>query len=316
MDYNQYRIVPQYSEIKSRAQVNTQLSVNGFFKTIPVLPANMEMCEKDMCIATYMAGVYGAMHRFMTIEENVKQYTEVRNNYANCFVSLGVNGDSRERFQELYKNYARLFIIDIAHGHSVQMKEMVNFIKKNSFEDVFVVGGNIGDKEAVYDLYNWGCDAVKIGIAGGKVCSTYNVTGVMGASVELLKQCNQIRRKKFHNKYIIADGGVREIGDICKALAAGADLVMSGFLFSKCKESAIAGTYRGMASSEAMKKVKDQDGYMPTAEGISMNVETNKFVSELIKEIDGGLRSSFTYSNALNLKQFQEKAILKRIYEY
>ncbi len=66
----------------------------------------------------------------------------------------------------------------------------------------------------------------------------------MGASVELLKQCNEIRNKKYPNKYIIADGGVREIGDICKGIAAGADMVMSGFLFSSCKESALHGIYR------------------------------------------------------------------------
>ncbi len=115
MDYNQYRIVPQYSEIKSRSQVDPNLNIPGFFRTLPVIQANMEMSEKDMCIATYKSGVFGAMHRFMSIVDNIKQYLEVKNNSADCFISLGVNGDSRERFQELYKCGTRNFIIDIAH---------------------------------------------------------------------------------------------------------------------------------------------------------------------------------------------------------
>ncbi len=312
MNYDSYRLVPQYSEIRSRADVDTSSEFADLKLSTPIMTSNMDtVTEHKMAEEVHRAGAIGALHRFMSIEENVEQYQKVKKNNAECFISIGVNGESKERFQELYKNSARRFVLDIAHAHSIQAKEMIQWVKKQA-SDVYLVAGNIGTVQGLIDLYDWGADCCKLNIAPGAACSTYKVTGVMAASVELLKYCSENRDRNFPDKQLIVDGGIRNIGDVCKALVY-ADVAMIGFLFAQCKESPMPGLYRGMASSEAMKKVKDPTGYMPTPEGTQMFVETKYSAFDLVGQINGGLRSALTYSNSKTLEEFKVKAKLVRV---
>jgi IMP dehydrogenase len=313
MNYDSYRLEPQYCEIYSRADVDTQIWIRGSHKlTCPVIPANMSFCESAMCNAVYQTGAIGALHRFMSIEENVNQYLKVKKAGNDCFVSIGVNSDSKERMQELHKAGAKLVMIDIAHGDSIMMQDTVRWLS-GKYADLFIVGGNIGTVEAAGRLFKWGCNGVKVGLSHGQVCTTRDVTGVSAGSVELLQEITKFRDNMFPNNFVIADGGVRCIGDVCKSIAIGCDLVMSGYLFSKCYESATHGKYYGNASAIAMKKVKDENSYMPTPEGREISVETQYHADDLVRQIEGGLRSAMTYSNAINLHDFKVKAKLVKV---
>lgn len=337
-DYKDVYIVPQYSEITSRKQVNTSLKIDkNLTLKVPVISANMDtVTDGTMALAMYKAGAIGAIHRFMSIEENVKEFNIVNSHGAKCFVSVGVN-EELARFDALYEAGARYFIIDIAHGHSLMMKDMVSSIRKKYKEVPYIMGGNVATKNGVLSLFSWGCDAVKVGVGPGNVCLTKNVTGVTVPQFSAVKDSTPPPYEFFSNglidditddeltlmdirissakrmPLIVADGGVTEIGDIAKALGAGAQLVMCGRLFAECKETPgprINGqkVYRGMASREAMLTIKNENSNLPTPEGKSILLEgtgENISAEEVVKHIQGGLQSSMSYSNSKNINEFR-----------
>ena len=316
-------IIPQYSEVESRAVVDTSTKIfDNLEIDVPVISANMEtITEGLMAIAMNNAGAIGALHRFMSIEENVEQYKfatfrESPQEGTYVLVSIGVNGDSEERAAALYEAGARFFIIDVAHGHSLQMKNMI-YRMKSRYQDVKdpirIMAGNVATYEAVEDLTDWGADAIKVGIGPGAVCTTKNVTGVTVPQFSAITECaNKINKDNMFaaHQFIIADGGVTEIGDIAKAIGAGADAVMCGRLFAACAETPgprLNGKkiYRGMSSKDAMLRIKSADS-LPTPEGDSIVIEDEPTTAaEIVKHIKGGLQSAFSYSNAKNVIEFQ-----------
>jgi IMP dehydrogenase len=282
--------------------------------------------DAQMAIAMWNAGGIGAIHRFMSIEQNLREWEAVKAEGCCAFVSVGVNSDSRERAAALYKAGARHFIIDIAHGHSKMMKDMIKWIRSGCGLYAYIMAGNIATPEGALDLFSWGADAVKIGIGPGAVCTTKNVTGVTVPQFSAIQNvCAPENREKYsqvfrkdgyidnHNgtfPILVADGGLQEFGDIAKALGAGADLVMSGRLFAACREAPgprINGrkVYRGMASVDAMLTIKEAS-VLPTPEGISTVLDTSEeTVAQVVKHIKGGLQSSMSYSNSRTLKEFR-----------
>ena len=304
-------IIPQLSWVNSRSQVDTATSIGNGFELIridvPVISSNMDsITESEMATKIYQAGGIGAIHRYMSIDDNVEEYKRVDSTGAACFVSIGVNAPSKERAVALYAAGARYFIIDIAHGHSIMMRDMLGWIK-SKFDDVFVVAGNVATSDGVTALEEWGADATKVGIANGHACSTYNTTGVGYPQFSSIMECSAVARKP-----IIADGSVSEIGDIAKALGAGADLVMCGRFFASCRETPsimVNGkkTYRGMASTAAMLRIKSKED-LPTPEGIMITIDDPVVsVYDMVKLIKGGLQSAFSYTGATNLYDFQAK---------
>lgn len=315
LDFKDVYLIPQYSEIETRSQVDIGITFGNtglWHLDVPVISSNMDtVTDGNMAKAMYHAGGVGALHRFMTIEQNVKEYERVHL-HAECFVSVGVNRDSKERTQELYKAGARYFVIDIAHGHSKMMKDMIDWIK-GQYSDIFLMAGNVATSRGSNDLANWGADAIKVGIGPGAVCLTKNVTGVTVPQLGAIADC--AKGIKFHNRkspLLIADGGIREYGDVAKAIAAGADMVMIGGLFAGTNEAPgelINGkkVYRGMASRDAMRMIRVGDS-MPTPEGTSVLIDTKGPVKNIVQDIAGGLRSAFSYSNATTITQFQNCA--------
>ena len=323
LDFKDVFIVPQYSEIDSRKKVDTAVNLGSLFLDVPVISANMDtVTGADMCIAMASQGGVGAMHRFMSIQENVLEYKKVKAADLECFVSVGVNEESKLRASYLYNEGARYFIIDIAHGQSLLMAKMISYLRyistpsgPNSKSDIYIVAGNVATPEGVRFLKANGADAVKIGIGPGSVCLTKNVTGVTVPQFTAVLKCAESGRK--FGIPVIADGGFNEIGDICKAMGAGATAVMSGKFFANCRESAgqhrfdVNGfpvkEYRGMASKEAMSVIKREED-MTTAEGKSISIPiSNVSAVSVLKEIQGGLQSAMSYSNAINIHDFQNR---------
>ena len=324
LEYSDIYLVPNFSNISSRKEVDVSSvleSKNSNIKIelkVPVISANMDTVTGNLMAKTINeAGAIGAIHRFMSIEDSVKEFklTGLKGN--ETFVSIGVNKDWQERTSALYEAGARAFIVDIAHGHSLLMKTTIEWIKSKYNKDIFVVGGNVGTPRACKDLRKWGADGVKIGLAGGFVCETKNVTGVLTPMFSTVKQCSEhLDHRNMNDIAIIADGGARHYGDIAKALGAGAHAVMSGYFFAGCPENpseslsfdpetnSYIPVYRGMASRDAMRTIRTEN-QMPTPEGRTTTVNLKPSVKVVVEEIKGGLQSAFSYIGARNLHEFQ-----------
>lgn len=325
LDYSDVFIVPKFSTINSRKEVDVSTTIFDMKLDVPIISANMDTVTNDeVAVQMFNNGGIGALHRFMSIEDNKNQYNSVRVEQANCLVSIGVNEESKKRAAELFKIGARYFVIDIAHGHSVLMKNMIQWLRKEFGSKIYIMAGNVATPEGVKDLTWFGADAVKVGIGPGSVCITKNQTGVTFPQFDAVARCaeaakfmeNEIGKKI----YVVADGGLREFGDIAKAIGAGADLVMSGKFFANTKEApgkriysedgdVIAKEYRGMASKEAMKSIKREED-MATPEGIQTMIKTTEHsIKDVLRDIKGALQSSFSYTDAKNMKEFQERIV-------
>ena len=310
-EYNDVFIVPKYSDILTRTEVSTSSKIGNLTVKVPVLTANMDtITGVDMAIAAFENGALGCLHRFMSIEENIKEFLAVKHKECECFVSIGVNRDSKERAIELYRAGARYFILDIAHGHSLNAKNMATWFK-TEFSDAHLMIGNIAHPQAVRDLEDWGADSIKVGIGPGANCLTKDVTGVTAPQLSAVAMCAGQAKVP-----VVADGGIKTIGDIAKALAAGASFVMVGGMVSgadECPGEVIDNggdkfkIYRGMASRDAMRVIRTEN-QMPTPEGKVTSDPLKGPVKNIIEDMAGGLRSAFSYVNARNLDEFQSKA--------
>lgn len=321
-EYDQVFIQPDFSDILSRSEVDTGVILSSrdsdlvMKLKVPVISANMDtVTEGDMAKTLWQAGAVGAIHRFMPIPDNVLSYLQVASNKGmDCFVSIGTSRDWQERSEALYNAGARFFVVDIAHGHNQMMKNTIHWLRNRFCSQIFIMAGNVGTRQAVRDLDDWGADAIKVGIGGGFVCETKNVTGVNTPMFTTVQMCSEVT-----DKPIIADGGARAYGDVAKAIGAGAAAVMSGYFFAGCPENPerskiydpITHTYRpiyrGMASRDAMAIIRDTEKNLPTPEGRSTTTNLKPSAKIVIEEIAGGLRSAYSYVGARSTGEFQAK---------
>jgi GMP reductase len=297
-DFDDITLIPRYSYTESRNNCYTDIKFGKHKFKLPIIPANMESII-DEKLATELAqkGYFYILHRFGF---NVKNFIKsMKDMNLVTSISVGVNEDSYTLIEDLISdNLVPDYItIDIAHGHCVKMKKMVEFIKK-TIPDVFLIGGNVCTPYAVTDLEEWGCDAVKCGIGGGSVCTTYHSTGFgnRGWQASMIKECSDVAKKP-----IIADGSIKEHCDIVKSLSLGASMVMIGGMLSGYDESpgkltqkdnVWYKTFWGSASSE-------QKGNTRRVEGIKKLIPLKKesiFVK--YKQIQDSLQSAISYAGA------------------
>ena len=314
--YDDVFLAPQYSEMSTRSSANTSTQLGDFQLRTPIMSANMDtITGSEMALAMFNAGGVGSLHRFTTIKENIDEYGLVRVGGADCFVSVGVNEHSRERFDALYSSGARHFVIDIAHGHSVMMKDMIQWVRSN-YRDAFIMAGNVATAQAVRDLNDWGANSIKVGISNGSCCSTNIVTGHGIPQFSAVLDCSYAADQC--GAHIVADGGIKTSGDIVKAFAAGSHLVMIGSLLSGTNETpgkfietsqGKVKEYRGMASSAAMSNRPDQNNtYTPTAEGVKALVSAKGSAIDIVNDLTKGLKSGMSYCNAFNIDEISVKA--------
>jgi len=214
---------------------------------LPVVPANMECVINDeVAVKLAKAGYFYIHNRFTT---NVLQFSRsMRALGLPISISIGVNEDAYEIMNSLKAAtmVPDFVTIDIAHGHSVKMEKMLHWIRE-TFTDSkpFIIAGNVSTPEAVKDLESWGADAVKVGIGPGSACTTFNATGFGSRNIQasVIQECFKAKQKS--STMIVADGGIKDPGDIAKSLVLGADLVMIGGMFSALTDSPGA-TVRGV----------------------------------------------------------------------
>ncbi len=235
--------------------------------------------------------------------------------------AVGVRSDTIERVEELKKAGVDVIVIDTAHGHSKGVIEMLKKIKKK-FPELDVIAGNVATGEATLELIKAGADAVKVGIGPGSICTTRVVTGVGVPQITAIMNCAEVAMK--YKIPVIADGGIKQTGDIAKAIAAGADSVMIGALFAGTDESPgekvlyegrSYKVYRGMGSIEAM-KAGSSDRYFQDVEddvkklvpeGIEGMVPYKGPLSDVIYQLIGGLRSAMGYCGVRNVEGMKLK---------
>jgi IMP dehydrogenase len=240
--------------------------------------------------------------------------------------AIGVGPESEERAAALVQSGVDVIVVDTAHGHSESVIKTAGVIKKR-FGNIGVIAGNIATSEATRDLIEVGVDAVKVGIGPSAICTTRVVAGAGVPQVTAIAECAGIAKEC--GIPIIADGGVKYSGDIAKAIAAGADVVMVGSLLAGTDESPgeielyqgrAFKAYRGMGSVGAMRHgskdryfQRDVDEAKLVPEGIEGRVPYKGPVSETVHQLIGGLRAGMGYCGCANIATMQSKAQFVRV---
>ncbi|QUG40758.1 GMP reductase [Psychrobacillus sp. INOP01] len=304
-DYEDIQLIPAKCVVNSRSECDTTVTLGGHTFKLPVVPANMQTII-DENIANYLAenGYFYIMHRFEP-QKRIAFIKSMQSRGLIASISVGVKEEEYTFVKQLAEeNLVPEFItIDIAHGHSNAVINMIKHLKKH-LPDSFVIAGNVGTPEAVRELENAGADATKVGIGPGKVCITKIKTGfgTGGWQLAALRWC-----AKAASKPIIADGGIRTHGDIAKSVRFGASMVMIGSLFAGHEESP------GVTVEKDGKQYKEyfgsasefQKGEKKNVEGKKMFVEYKGPLEDTLREMEQDLQSSISYSGGNKLESIR-----------
>ena len=227
--------------------------------------------------------------------------------------AIGVTGDYLERAQELVKNGCNVLLIDVAHGHHKLVKNALRRLKDETNNNIYeIVAGSVATSEAARQLCEWGADGVRVGVGNGSLCETRIRTGVGLPSITSILDCVSVCDN--FGVPVIADGGIRNVGDACKSLGAGADCFMLGSLLSGTKETPgsiekkgqwpneqLFKKYRGSASLDS----KKSRGENKNVEGNSKIVPYKGKIKRIIGDIRDGISSSCSYVGASNLEEYR-----------
>jgi IMP dehydrogenase len=316
LTFDDVLIVPKFSSIRSRKDVD----VSSMDLRLPIISSNMDtITSTEMAIAMGKAGGMGVLHRFWSVQENVDAFVKANIAAPNVSVSIGITDGEKERAEALIDAGAKIVFIDVAHGAQIAVVDQVRFLREKYKMNIEIVAGNFATAESIRhfclelndaDLFP---DAFKVGIGPGSVCTTRIKTGIGIPQLYAIMSCVQTGLP------IIADGGMRTSGDIIKSLAAGAKAAMLGgmlagtietpgeVIYPEGEKVCPVKVYRGSASKESyadQNKVSD----WRAAEGIYTTVPLRGSVNEVLQDIEGSLRSSFSYVGAKNITEFQDKA--------
>jgi IMP dehydrogenase len=241
--------------------------------------------------------------------------------------AIGVGDEARDRVKALVEKKVDIVAIDTAHGHSFKVLEMVKWVK-SEYPDLQIVAGNVATASATEDLIKAGADCVKVGIGPGSICTTRVVAGVGVPQLTAIMDCAAAADK--YDVPIIADGGIKYSGDIVKALAAGASVVMMGSLFAGTKEAPgeielFQGrsykVYRGMGSVGAMNQGSKDRYFQDDAdnekkfvpEGIEGRVHYKGDLRSTVYQLVGGVKSGMGYTGCATIEDLRKKAEFVRI---
>ena len=310
LKYSDIILLPQYSTLRSRSKASTAVHLGSNIDSFvsPIIPANMRaVIDEDRAFSLSEDYYFYTMHRFGV---DPFEFCKRAQDWKTISISIGVKPQDKVYIAALAQRGLRVdyITIDIAHGHSIAMKEMIKCVKKH-LPDTFVIAGNVATSEAVKALAGWGADCAKVGIGQGYVCITKDKTGFTRPMFSCVEDC--ARNKSIP---IIADGGVRCNGDITKALVAGADMVMAGSIFSQCVDSPAVSTvvdggiykqYFGSASEYNKKEKKHIEGVMKEVPSNNMTYQ------EKLTEIKEDLQSAISYAGGHDLSCFKKVKYLE-----
>lgn len=342
-------IVPQFSEVPSRADVDLSVNLPGFpYMTLPVISANMDtITEWELALAMITYGAQACLHRFDDIQGTVNMFRNSSVGDKVPLVSIGLGMKEIERAEALRDAGACTFVIDVNHGANIEVVKQAKILREILGKDYGIVVGNFGTGDSISTFLEHSgliVDAFKVGIGPGATCSTRLVTGVGAPQISALMDCRPPLKKA--GLAMIADGGMKEPGDIAKALAAGAHLVMTGGMLAGTKETPgeiyyeadnietgkvelvtpdqyrfgvqykndrnYQKKYRGSASQESYAK-QGKVAKHRAAEGESFLVPYKGPVADVLQRIEGGLRGALSMSGCFTINEFHNKAQFVRV---
>jgi len=301
-DYEDIQLVPAKAIVNSRSECDTSVEFGGRTFKLPVVPANMQTII-DEKTAVYLAenDYFYILHRFKP-DERVNFIKDMQSRSLFASISVGVKEEEYAFISQLAEEglTPEYITIDVAHGHSDAVINMIKHIKK-LVPASFLIAGNVGTPEAVRELEHAGADATKVGIGPGKVCITKIKTGfgTGGWQLAAVRLCS-----KAASKPIIADGGIRTHGDIAKSVRFGASMVMIGSLFAGHEESPGETVERdGILYKEYFGSASEfQKGEKKNVEGKKMFVEYRGALQDTLTEMEQDLQSSISYSGGDKLE--------------
>jgi len=267
----------------------------------------------------YLVGVYTL--KDFSYKEQYPQASLDKNGRLMVGAAIGVQPRDIERTHMLVEAGVDVLVLDIAHGGLIYTSEMLHRLKTKEKISVPIIAGNVATSEGVRYIYDSGADGVKIGVGPGFVCETRNVAGVGIPQITAIMEATEAISKKRKPIPIIADGGIREPGDLPKAIVAGASSIMVGSLFAGTKESpgdpmlengTLKKLVQGMASASAFQKRKSLGGSTTngdtyTPEGRAIATSYKGTVTKILSTFDGGLRSGMSYVGAHTISEMQKK---------
>ncbi|MEC7367616.1 MAG: IMP dehydrogenase [Actinomycetota bacterium] len=310
ISFDDVLLVPRHSNIETRAEIDLSSTIGDRDFKIPIVSSPMDtVTEEEMVKAMSAAGGLAVVHRYNTISQQRDIVMNTKRGVAAA--AIGVSGDFLERARALFEVGVNTFCVDVAHGHHEMMKHALRSLRSVFKNKINIIAGNVATLEAFNDLADWGADAIRVGIGGGSICSTRIMTGHGIPTFQSVLNCT----KSDRSAVLIADGGIKNSGDIVKALAAGADMVMLGSMLAGTEESPGQAlqdnlgnkfkVYRGMASREAQIAWR---GEARSLEGVSTTVPYKGEVSSILADLTQNIRSGLSYSGCRTISELQAYA--------
>lgn len=325
LTYDDVLIIPQFSTIRSRRDVDTSVTLKGIRLNAPITCSNMtNVVSSDMAIGLAKAGGIATIDQFRSVSSEYNLVKLVKKAKLPIIGVSGVTKDFKERTKAIMRAGADIIMFDTPHAHSILAFEAVYWCRK-TYPKSLIACGNVATAEGTKMLIEAGADIVKVGVGPGAACITRVTAGVGYPQLSAVMECAKIA--KIHKRYIIADGGVKNAGNFAKAIAAGADMVMMGGVFAGCDEAPSEKIVRngetfkryfGSASAAAKKSRSAQDkkytedtkAFVEGAEGY---VRYRGPVALVVEEFRMGLASAMSYSNAKTIRSFQANVKFVRI---
>lgn len=343
LTFDDVLLLPGYTEFsRSDISLETQLT-KKISLSIPFISSPMDtVTEGKLAIAIAQMGGVGIIHRNLSIDAQVTEVKKVKKENLLVGAAVGASSGFEQRVDGLIDAAVDIIVLDAAHGYT---KSMVSAIKwlKNKYPTLQVIAGNIATADGAKALIDAGADALRVGMGPGAICTTRVISGMGVPQITALMAISSVAKQ--HNIPVIADGGIKNSGDIVKALASGASAVMMGSFFASAEESPGDVSelkkeevparfqsifnhtyevykfkqYRGMGSEAAMKKgadVKSEDEYhgksykdrVMVAEGVEGLVPIKGTVKDLLEQSIGGIKSGMFYVGAKTIADLWKKA--------
>lgn len=318
--FDDFLLVPKHSTVQSRHDVRLTMMIGVGKRAIslytPVIAAPMDtVCDVEMCKAMAIRGGLGILHRYMSYEDQVAKAKDLVDEKYGFGVAIPSNNGFLDQAKKLYDVGVKVLLVDTANGHSDYAINAVYKLRQ-LFDDVHIMAGNVATYDGFARLADAGADSVRVGIGGGSACTTRIVSG---HGVPTADSISRISDENEYDCSVIADGGIRNSGDMVKAFALGADAVMVGSMLAGTDESpgemfesngVAVKHFRGMASSNAQ---LDFSGKSSVSEGVSTTIPYKGSVNQIIDQIRGGLGSGCSYSGVSNLEDLYESSEAVRV---
>ncbi len=300
LSFDDVLIVPKYSEVKSRADVNLTVELSkGLVYHHPIVPANMKSVSgPEMCKFIASTGGLALLHRFMSYEQQLDILKSLPKKHLG--LSIGIKEEDKTNFKSFIAHGLLVVCVDVAHGDMERTHSMVNWISE-TYPQVFIVAGNVSTSGAALRLWEAGADMVKSSIGGGSLCTTRIVSG---CGVPTFQACMDIANFKYKGKYLMADGGIRNSGDCVKALCF-ADMTMLGSAFAGTDETPGDPQHKEYDGSSTHKSSR--------VEGIRSKVEYKGSADTVLKGLLEGIQSGCSYQGAHNLASLRQDPEFIRI---